>query len=62
MGAQLGLALCLMAILEGIVLFAFPASWQRLMAELANGSPQRVRLLGGIAMILGLIGLQFLHR
>ncbi len=61
MGAQLGLALCVMAILEGLVLFAFPVRWQRLMAELASGHPHRVRTLGGIAMILGLLGLQFLR-
>ena len=48
-------ALCLVVILEGLVLFAMPGGWKRAMQELHAMDEQRLRKLGGVLLIAGLI-------
>jgi len=50
-------ALCLVAVLEGLVLFAAPGAWKRAAEQLQNMPDEHVRRVGGIALILGLISL-----
>jgi len=58
MPQELGIALCLVAIIEGLFLFAFPQAWQRMAAQMAQIEPRKLRAGGGIAVILGLVLLQ----
>jgi uncharacterized protein YjeT (DUF2065 family) len=50
-------ALCLVAVLEGLVLFAMPGGWKRTMAQLQEMSDQQLRTIGGVVLILGLVAL-----
>ena len=50
-------ALCLMAVLEGLLLFALPAAWKRTMAELLQLPDARLRIAGAVMIGIGLIAL-----
>ena len=58
MPREIVLALCLVVVFEGLFLFAAPAAWQRMAAELSQLEPRKLRTWGGVAMIVGLIFLQ----
>ena len=61
MSADLWAALCLVAVLEGLLLFAAPGAWKR-MAERLQELPERnLRLYGGGMVLVGLIALQFVR-
>jgi uncharacterized protein YjeT (DUF2065 family) len=50
-------ALCLVAVLEGLFLFAAPAGWKRA-AEKLHAMPDRsLRAVGGLVVIAGLLTL-----
>ncbi|KGM55401.1 membrane protein [Lysobacter daejeonensis GH1-9] len=56
-------ALCLVAVLEGLVLFATPQGWKRAAEQLYAMPNQRLRAMGGIVVILGLLSLMWVrHR
>ena len=61
MPKEIAIALCLVAVFEGLVLFAMPRGWQRMAAELAQADPRRLRIYGGVAMIVGLVFLQIVR-
>ncbi len=50
-------ALCLVAILEGLVLFAMPGAWKRMAEELHARSDRQLRAIGGGVLIAGLVAL-----
>ena len=50
-------ALCLVAVLEGLVLFAAPGVWKRAAEQLQNMPDEHVRRVGGIVLALGLVSL-----
>ena len=50
-------ALCLVAVLEGLVLFAAPGAWKRAAEQLQNMPDEQVRRVGGIVLALGLVSL-----
>jgi uncharacterized protein YjeT (DUF2065 family) len=52
------IALCLVLIFEGLLLFAIPGQWQKMMIELAQQPPRHLRAVGGVVVIVGLILLQ----
>ena len=54
-------ALCLVAVLEGLVLFAAPGAWKRAAEQLQNMPDEHVRRVGGIVLALGLISLWLLR-
>ena len=55
-------ALCLVAVLEGLFLFAAPDSWKRA-AEKLHAMPNRqLRTIGGIVVMAGLLSLYFVRR
>ncbi len=51
------MALCLVAVIEGLFLFAAPGSWKRAVEQLQALSDQHLRAVGGIVLILGLLSL-----
>jgi hypothetical protein len=54
-------ALCLVAVLEGLFLFAAPGGWKRAAEQLHAMPDQRLRAVGGIVVILGLLSLYFVR-
>lgn len=50
-------AVCLAAVLEGLVLFAFPHLWRRAVEQLHALSDQRLRLMGGAVVALAILSL-----
>ncbi len=58
MPRELAIALCLVVLIEGLMLFAAPRAWQKMATGLAQIPPQRLRAAGGIAVIVGLLLLQ----
>ena len=55
--ADLWAALCLVAVLEGLVLFAAPGGWKRAAEQLQQMPDEHVRRIGGIVLALGLVSL-----
>jgi len=54
-------ALCLVAVLEGLFLFAAPGGWKRA-AEKLHAMPDRsLRAVGGLVVIVGLLTLYFVR-
>lgn len=54
-------ALSLVAVIEGLMLFAFPGIWRRAAAEMLTMPPGRLRLMGGIAMAAGVVTLYLIR-
>jgi hypothetical protein len=54
-------ALALVAVLEGLALFAFPNMWRRAAEQLLAMPPQQLRLIGGLVLIAGLVALYFIR-
>ena len=55
--SDLWAALCLVAVLEGLFLFAAPGAWKRAAEQLLNLPDEQVRRVGGVVLILGLLSL-----
>ena len=54
-------ALCLVAVLEGLFLFAAPGGWKRA-AERLHAMPDRsLRAVGGLVVIVGMVSLYFIR-
>jgi uncharacterized protein YjeT (DUF2065 family) len=58
MPKEIWVALCLVVVFEGLLLFAAPQAWQRMAQDLSQIDPRRLRAGGGIAVIVGLLLLQ----
>lgn len=50
---ELGVAFCLMLVLEGIIPFLYPQRWRKLVAQLAHVNDRSLRMTGFISMIVG---------
>ncbi|HJL61632.1 MAG TPA: DUF2065 domain-containing protein [Pseudomonadales bacterium] len=50
---ELGIALCLVLVIEGIVPFLFPGRWKEMVALIAEVDDQTMRLIGFSSMVLG---------
>ena len=50
-------ALCLVAVLEGLFLFAAPGTWKRAAEQLQQMPDEQVRRVGAVVLILGLVSL-----
>ncbi len=57
MWTDLGSALCLVMVLEGLFLFAAPDAWKRAAAQLIALPSGLVRRMGGIFIVIGLLSL-----
>ena len=53
MWEDLGRAICLMMVLEGIIPFLYPSRWRRLVATIAVVEDRQLRVMGLISMVLG---------
>jgi uncharacterized protein YjeT (DUF2065 family) len=53
MWRELGLAFCLMLVLEGIIPFLYPARWRALVAMMATVDDKALRLTGFASMMAG---------
>ena len=61
MWQELGIALCLMLVLEGILPFLFPQRWRAVISQLLQLSDRQLRWVGLTSMLLG-TGLLYLLR
>jgi uncharacterized protein YjeT (DUF2065 family) len=50
-------ALCLVAVVEGLFLFAAPGAWKRTVEQMLSMPDEHVRRIGGIVLALGLVSL-----
>ncbi len=55
--SDLWAALCLVAVLEGLVLFAAPGAWKRAAEQLQQLPDEHVRRVGAVVLILGIVSL-----
>lgn len=55
--SDLWAALCLVAVIEGLFLFAGPGAWKRAAEQLLNLPDEQVRRIGGVLLMLGLVSL-----
>ncbi|TWI01082.1 hypothetical protein IP90_02704 [Luteimonas cucumeris] len=53
--SELWAALCLVAVLEGLWLFAAPGAWKRAMAQMQALPEQHLRRIGGMILAAGLV-------
>ena len=58
---ELAVALCLVPVIEGLVLFAAPRRWQAMLREALTLSPRTLRMFGAGAVAAGLIVLQWVR-
>lgn len=54
-------ALCLVAVIEGLFLFAAPAAWKRMAEQLLDAPLPALRRMGAIALTAGLVMLWWLR-
>jgi uncharacterized protein len=54
-------ALCLVAVLEGLLLFAVPGAWKRIVAQMLEVPDRQLRIAGSVVLALGLIALYFVR-
>ena len=55
--SDLWAALCLVAVVEGLFLFAAPGAWKRTVEQMLGLSDEQVRRIGGVVLMLGLVAL-----
>lgn len=60
MWEELGRALCLVFIIEGIIPFLYPGRWRKLVVSLATVSDRQLRIMGLVSMLLGVLVLYLL--
>ncbi|MDQ3525834.1 MAG: DUF2065 family protein [Chloroflexota bacterium] len=58
---DLWVALCLVAVLEGLFLFVVPGAWKRAVAQLLEMPDRQIRVIGAIVLGLGLVSLYFVR-
>ena len=59
--SDLWAALCLVAVIEGLFLFAAPGAWKRAAEQLQALPDEHVRRVGGVVLALGLLSLYLLR-
>ena len=55
--SDLWAALCLVAVLEGLVLFVIPGAWKRAMAQMLATPDDTLRTIGAVVAAGGLLAL-----
>ena len=61
MPRDLSAALCLVLVIEGLVLFAVPRGWQKMVEAALHIDPRTLRVFGAVAMAIGLIALRLVY-
>ena len=59
MWENIGTALCLVLVLEGIIPFLYPNRWRQLVITLASINDRQLRIMGLVSMVLG-VGVLYL--
>ena len=54
-------ALCLVLVIEGLFLFAAPAAWKRMVAQLLAQPDRNLSAVGGFMVIVGMVALYLLR-
>jgi uncharacterized protein YjeT (DUF2065 family) len=60
--SDLWAALCLVAVLEGLVLFAFPDAWKRMAEQMQAMQSRQLRIGGALLLTAGLAALYLVRR
>ncbi len=60
--SDLWTALCLMAVLEGLLLFALPDAWRRAAEQLHAMPNRQLRAVGAVVVAAGLLSLLIARR
>ena len=55
--ADLWAALCLVAVIEGLLLFAAPGAWKRAVSQLLGRPDRALRVAGAVLVAAGLLAL-----
>ncbi len=50
---ELGVALCLVLVIEGIIPFLYPRRWRQMVMRLAGVSDRDMRIAGFMSMVVG---------
>jgi hypothetical protein len=58
---ELGIALCLVLIIEGILPFLYPNRWKELVVMAAQVDDRTMRIMGFLSMMLGVVLLQIIR-
>ena len=58
---ELGAALCLVLVFEGLFLFAAPRAWQRMAEQMRQLEPGHLRAIGGVLVAVGVIALKIVN-
>jgi uncharacterized protein YjeT (DUF2065 family) len=59
--SELGAALCLVLVLEGLFLFVSPALWKRMAEQLQQIDQRTLRMIGAAMVAAGLIALHIVR-
>ncbi len=59
MWEDVGRALCLLLVFEGILPFLYPTRWRRVVVSLATVTDRQLRIMGLVSMCVG-VGLLYL--
>jgi uncharacterized protein YjeT (DUF2065 family) len=60
--SDLWASLCLVAVLEGLVLFAFPDAWKRMAEQMQAMESRQLRVAGALLLAAGVIALYLVRR
>ena len=60
--SELWAALCLVAVLEGLVLFAFPGAFKRMAEQMQAMKVRQLRVVGAIVLAAGVAALYVVRR
>ncbi|MGN7724649.1 DUF2065 domain-containing protein [Luteimonas sp. 22616] len=60
--SDLWASLCLVAVLEGLVLFAFPDAWKRMAEQMQAMESRQLRVAGALLLTAGVIALCLVRR
>lgn len=55
--SELWVALCLVAVIEGLVLFIAPGGWKRAAQQVLTMPDRQIRIIGGVLLMAGLVAL-----
>ncbi len=54
-------ALCLVAVLEGLLLLVAPGAWKRAMAQMLATPERQLRTIGAVVAVVGLLALMLVR-
>jgi uncharacterized protein YjeT (DUF2065 family) len=61
MWQQIGIAIALLLVIEGIIPFLSPSGWRKTLQAISEMPDDKVRLIGLVSMIFGVILLYLIH-